>query len=52
METAVSTDEINYYPVAKLNYIRETIESFLLNDDNESSLLQKEPSNVSPDPSQ
>ena len=34
------------------NEIRETIESFLLNDDNESSLLQKEPSNVSPVPSQ
>jgi NTP pyrophosphatase (non-canonical NTP hydrolase) len=27
METAVATDEINYYPVAKLNYIRETIEN-------------------------
>jgi len=23
----VATDEINYYPVAKLNYIRETIEN-------------------------
>ena len=27
MESAVTTDEINYYPVAKLNYIRETIEN-------------------------
>jgi NTP pyrophosphatase (non-canonical NTP hydrolase) len=27
MEAAVTTDEINYYPVAKLNYIRETIEN-------------------------
>jgi NTP pyrophosphatase (non-canonical NTP hydrolase) len=27
METAVTSDEINYYPVAKLNYIRETIEN-------------------------
>jgi NTP pyrophosphatase (non-canonical NTP hydrolase) len=27
METAVTTDEINYYPVTKLNYIRETIEN-------------------------
>jgi NTP pyrophosphatase (non-canonical NTP hydrolase) len=27
MEAAVTTDEINYYPVTKLNYIRETIEN-------------------------
>jgi NTP pyrophosphatase (non-canonical NTP hydrolase) len=27
MEAVMTTDEINYYPVTKLNYIRETIEN-------------------------